>query len=134
MKSTSFTTPDKEEGEEKKNNNGKKEEKPKIEDIEEADLDESMDSVSDETKAKKSPEQKLWDEYKARKAKTASEKNNDDNEKTSNAKESDTDTESEAKVEKDEKKNTGLQKILEDYKNSQEGKGGLNSRSFGSID
>lgn len=129
MKSTSFTTSPKKKDDK---DDSEEENKPELEDIEEANLDESLESIIDEENTGKSAEQKLWDAYKAMKAKTASKKEKDNKDNKSKAPEEEIDADAESK--EDDKKNTGLTKVIEDYKKSQKGKGGLNSRSFGSID
>ncbi|MBV1928762.1 MAG: hypothetical protein KUG81_04545 [Gammaproteobacteria bacterium] len=131
MKSTSFTTSPKKKDDK---DDSEEENKPELEDIEEADLDESLESIIDEENTGKSAEQKLWDAYKAMKAKTASKKEKDNKDNKSKTHEEEETEEEETESKEDDKKNSGLTKVIEDYKKSQKGKGGLNSRSFGSID
>ncbi|PCI99099.1 MAG: hypothetical protein COB14_07105 [Alphaproteobacteria bacterium] len=115
----------------------KTKEELKLEDIEEADENESL---AIEEEQEKSKEQKLWDKYKALKAKAESgEKPKDSDKKDGKKKKEDNDdTPALTKEKKEEankkEKSTGLKSIVDSYKNSQKGKGKLNSRSFGKID
>lgn len=129
MKSTSFKSHRQEEEKEAKK---EEEAKPALEDIEEAGFDESAESIAEEDK---SPEQKLWDKYKALKE-DAEKEGKKDSKKDDNEDQEDendlSDTEEESADEK--KKSTGITGIIEDYKKSQQDKGSLNTRSFGKID
>ncbi len=140
MKSTSFKSHEQEKKEEAKE---EEEAKPALEDIEEADFDESAESIAEK---EKSPEQKLWDKYKALKE-NAKKEEKKDKKSASKSKKKDSkkvddedqegennlsDTEEESAGEK--KKSTGIAGIIEDYKKAQQDKGSLNTRSFGKID
>ncbi|PCK00399.1 MAG: hypothetical protein COA45_01050 [Zetaproteobacteria bacterium] len=112
--------------------------KPTLEEIEEADADESVESLANK---EKSAEQKLWDKYKALKATASKEENNEDKDSTEDdntnddkANKDDENLNNETTETSEKKKNTGIRGIIDEYKKSQTGKGKLNSRSFGDID
>ncbi|PCI56990.1 MAG: hypothetical protein COB36_01595 [Alphaproteobacteria bacterium] len=137
MKSTSFKSSEKKK--EKEAEEAEKEDKPALEDIEEADFDESANNIAEK---EKSPEQKLWDKYKdlkenaKKEAEKESEKDKGKNSKKA-ADEDQTDKTDLSETEEatgEKKKSTGIAGIIDDYKKSQQGKGSLNTRSFGNID
>lgn len=118
----------------------KAKEELKLEDIEEADENESLAIDDEEEEQEKSKEQKLWDKYKTLKAEAESgEKPKDSDKEDGKEKKEDNDdapalTEEEKEEANKKEKSTGLKSIVDSYKNSQKGKGKLNSRSFGKID
>ncbi len=120
-----------------------KEERAVISDMDKL-LEEDEEQTKDKASRPLSPEEKLWKKYKDL-AKKGKQNNDKAEEKTELKKEKDTEAKDEetnketpdaenAEPPKEEKAATGIAAILEKYKKSQEGKGGMNSRSFGEID
>ncbi len=106
----------------------KTEEVEETTDTDEEEIDEDGEKVSEE---ELTPEEKLWEKYKklAEGADTdAEDKNGEDDEI------SEEDEEALLEEEKIIQETIGLKSIIEDYKNSQENKGTMNSRSFGNVD
>ncbi len=79
------------------------------------------------TEEETSPEEDMWEKYKELAAGTKAK------ETTANEENTTTEKASKGNATPD-KKHGGLTAIIDDYKNAQESKGKMNSRSFGSID
>lgn len=88
------------------------------------------EKAEEDTQKEEEKKEELWNKYKEAEAKT------DEKEHTPAEEQKEEEPQSAAKSEEkaEKKPKTGLTAILEKYKNSQENKGGMNSRTFGNLD
>ncbi len=116
-----------------------KEEEEEEEAISDKDKEKSKTSDNNDEKEELTPEQKLWEKYKALAAggksksnKNDKVKNSDDN--LSEAKNENSDEKFSPEEKENKEKAAGLTAIIKNYRDAQKDRGKMNSRSFGNID
>lgn len=130
MKSLSMHSDgEEEEGKESKSDNAESDDKNGSEDQD--NIDKAQEDLT--------PEEKLWNKYKGLAAGQQESDTDPEKEQSADASHEDTEDTSSpgSQEEKPQEANTqaqGLKAILENYKKSQKSKGGMNTRSFGSIE